>query len=92
MPETLIFRCPCCGQLAPIARLEEDAPFPLEKYLHIFGGKDKISEDEREARKGGGYRRGSGPGRMRYEQLEVDDELRELCNKRIEAISEGGQV
>ena len=90
MPETFLFRCRCCGQLAPIDRLEEEGPFPLESYRQTYGGKEKLSDEDREARKGTGFRRGSGRGRIDYEKLEVDEALRESFAKRIEEIAEGG--
>jgi len=91
MPETFLFRCRCCGQLAPVDRLEEEqGPFPLESYRQTYGGKEKLSDAEREARKGAGFRKGSGRGRINYEQLEVDAALRESFAKRIEEITEGG--
>ena len=89
MPETLLFRCPCCGQLAPIDRLEE-GPFPLEKHRQTYGGKTKLTDEERMERKGTGFRRGSGRGRMDYEQLEVDEALRESFARRIEEVTKGG--
>ncbi len=87
MPEQKIFRCPCCGQMSPRERLEEEGPFPLESYLQTYGGKEKLSDEERELRKGQPFRRGSGRGRIDYEQLEVDEELRELMDKRIEELT-----
>jgi len=91
MPETLVFRCQCCGQLAPIDRLEEEkGPFPLESYRQTFGGKEKLTDEEREARKGSGFRKGSGHGRIAYEKLEVDEALRESFARRLEEITEGG--
>jgi hypothetical protein len=88
MPEQYVFRCPCCGQMAPRERLDEGAgPFPLESFLQTFGGKAKLSDEERELRKGAGFRRGSGHGAMNYEQLEVDEELEALFRKRLEEIS-----
>ncbi len=84
MPETRVFSCPCCGQRAPQERLEGGTPpFPLEAFTHVFGGKVRMSEEMREARKGMPFQRGSGPGRMHYEDLDVTDELRENFARRI---------
>ncbi len=84
--ETELFRCPCCGQLAPQARLTEEGPFDLEAWLQTWGGKVKLTEADREARRGQGFRRGSAPGRIEYEQQVVSDELRELVKKRLSEI------
>lgn len=89
MPEQVWFRCPCCGQMAPIERLDEQiGAFPLEKHLQTFGGKIKLSDEEKELRKGAGYRRGSAPGGMEYEELEVDEELRSLFAQRLQEVLE----
>lgn len=87
MPETLVFRCPCCGQIAPQDRLGEGTePFPLESFLHVYGGKEKMSDADREARRGMGAQRGSGRGRMRYDDLDVSAALRANFARRIEEL------
>ncbi len=88
MPETPVFRCPCCGQIAPRDRLETPEPFPLEAFIHQFGGKDKLTDAEREARKLDPYRRGSGHGRMKYEPVDIDNDLQVLIKERVERVLE----
>ena len=88
--ETELFRCVCCGQLAPITRLTEEGPFPLEKWLQTYGGKRALSDEELEGMKGRTFRRGGGPGIIEYYPQEVTDELRALIEKRIKEIGKDG--
>lgn len=81
--ERLVFRCPCCGQISPADRLESDGPYPLEMFIQRWGGKRKLTDEERLARHGLPFRRGSAPGVIDYEPIEVSGELRLLFSKRL---------
>ena len=84
--ETEHFRCPLCGQHAPIERLDE-GPFSLEVYHKILGGKIRISEAERERRKGTGtFHRGSSPGDLQYPRFPTSPEVKEKTRRQLEAI------
>jgi len=85
---TEIFRCPCCGMRAPITRLTEEGPFPLEKWLQTYGGKRAFTDEERMTMKWTKFRRGGAPGNIEYIPQEVTEELRELVRKRLEELSE----
>ena len=88
--ESTHFKCPCCGQHAPIERLTQEGPFEFEIWVKKLGGKDKLSPEERERRKGHGFHRGSAPGRLDYHQVETDDEMESLIAERISELKEGG--
>jgi len=75
---------------APITRLTEAGPYPLEKWLQTFGGKRALSDEELAFMKGRTFRRGGGPGIIDYFPQEVTDELRELINKRLEEVKREG--
>lgn len=82
------FRCVLCGQHAPVERLKE-GPYSLEMFLKTLGGKRKLTEEEREARKGlGPFGRGSAPGRLDYEEIPVTDEVRAQVDERISQLSQ----
>ena len=85
--ETEVFRCRCCGQIAPVVRLTEEGPFPLERKLQTFGGKRKLTDEQREARRGRPFKRGGAPGIIDYQELDMSDELVALFEKRIEELS-----
>jgi len=72
--------------MAPRDRLETPDPFPLEGYVQTYGGKVKLTEEDRMARRGLPSYRGSAPGKIDYTQIEVDPELEDMVNRRIEAI------
>lgn len=87
MPETVLqFVCPCCGMHAPLTHLSEKGPYELQMYLKTLGGKIKLSEADRELRKGQGFRRGSAPGSLEYEEVEVTSELQEMMRRRLKEI------
>jgi hypothetical protein len=73
---------------APIERVLEEGPFTLQMFLKTLGGKRKLSPEERELRKGLGFRRGSGTGRLDYEQIPMTDELREAVARRIQELAQ----
>jgi hypothetical protein len=84
--EVLQFRCPCCGQHAPIERITEEGPFEFEVFVKTLGGKRKLSEDERKARRGQRFPRGSGPGRLDYEPTRTLKSHRDALNKRLQEL------
>jgi len=82
------FLCPCCGMHAPLDRLYTEEPFELLQFRKTLGGKKKLTEAEREARKGEPFRRGSAHGTLNYEKAELTDEVREQFRIRIGEIAE----
>ena len=88
MKERLVIRCPCCGQIAPADRLGSDGTYPLEVYIHHWGGKRAFTDDEREDRKGKSFKRGSAPGLMFYEKIEIPAQIADLFKKRATALIE----
>jgi hypothetical protein len=52
-------------------------------FIQRWGGKRKLTDDERLARHGLPFRRGSAPGVIDYEPIEVSGELRLLFSKRL---------
>lgn len=86
--ESIHFRCPCCGQHAPIERLTEEGPFELALFEKILGGKRKLTTEEREERKGGFFLRGSAPGSLEYEEVPLTKEVVDLMAKRLTELVE----
>lgn len=78
------FRCPVCGQHAPLARLDTAEPFIFRLFKKMLGGKLKMSEEEREARKGMGFSRGSARGALTYEDIPMQDDARNKLIARLE--------
>ena len=78
--ETFWFKCPCCGQHAPIGRLDEP-PGELEVYLKSLGGKVSLSESEKKDMNIKG--RGRAPGSMSYEEIDVPAEITEKFNRKL---------
>jgi hypothetical protein len=81
--ESQHFRCPCCGQHAPVERLTEEGPFEPALYEKSLGGKRKLTPEDREARKGKGFRRGSGPGLLDYNEVPMTPEIQDALARRI---------
>ncbi len=81
------FRCPCCGQHAPIERLREEGPFVLGEFTKQMMGHRKLTEEEREQRRGLKLGRGSGPGKIDYPPVELSDELKELYAQRLKELT-----
>jgi len=86
--ETEHFVCPCCGMHAPTERVLEEGPFVLEMFRKILGGKVKLTDAEKELRKGLGFRQGSGTGRLDYDKIPLTDEVREAVEKRIAELAQ----
>jgi len=84
------FSCPVCGMHAPVDRLYTEAPFLFRMYRKIPGGKRKLTDAQREERRGGDFKRGSAPGALEYEEIPMDDELRPQLEARLEDIRDGG--
>ena len=85
MKERLRFRCPCCGMIADVDRLNGEGPYELELFIQRFGGKVKLTDDEKEDRRDGPFRRGSARGFIEYEKVEDGrfEELKTQIEKRI---------
>ncbi len=77
MGKEIVFRCPCCGQISPIARLEESEPYKAELFLKEFGGKKRLTLEDRRERHGKSYS-GSASGIIKYTSLTSDEELSQL--------------
>ena len=88
MKERLRFRCPCCGMIADVDRLNGEGPYELELFIQRFGGKVKLTEDEWKDRKDKPFRRGSARGFIEYEKIEDGrlEELKTQIDKRIKEI------
>lgn len=85
----VVIRCPCCGMVAPIERLEEDGPFPFEQTTRRFGGKIKLTEAQREWRKFEPMGRGSGHGKIDYDPWEEPaPEVKEAMARRVARVQE----
>lgn len=82
------FRCPLCAMWAPVERLTEEGPFALKSRRVVGGGSLPLTTEEREARKGRHFKKGSGKPIFNDKIEEPTDELRALVNKRIEELSE----
>ena len=59
MIEKLRFRCPCCGMIADLDRLNTDQPYKIQIFSQKFGG--KVAGDQ----KG----RGKAKGLMKYTNI-----------------------
>ena len=84
--EILQFRCPMCGQHAPIERITEEGPFEFEVFVKTLGGKRKLTEEDRKARRGQHFRRGSGPGRLDYEPTRTLKIHQDAMNQRLQEL------
>ncbi len=78
------FRCPVCGQHAPLDRLDSPEPFIFGLFRKIVGGKRKLTEAEREARRGMSFSQGSAPGLLSYEGIPMQSEAKELLITRLQ--------
>lgn len=87
MPEKLRFRCPCCGMVADVSNLETSEPYQLEAFLEKYGGKRRLTKEDRQARKGLRLGSGSAPGIIEYQDIDVTDELKGLLGERIAELS-----
>lgn len=89
--ETYHFSCPVCGMHAPVDRLYTEEPFLFRMFRKLLGGKIKLTEAEREARRGTIYeKQGSGHGGLEYDEVDMDEEVRHQLEVRLEEIAEGG--
>lgn len=82
-----VFRCPCCGQYAPIERLDE-APFKIEGLKAVPGGKRPRSEAEKLDRS---YKKishqGSAMGRVELTKIAVSPATIEKIKDRIKILA-----
>ena len=84
-----VFRCPCCGMVAPVDRLEETEPFPFEQTTRRFGGKEKLTDEEREWRDRERLGRGSGHGKIEYDPwAEPAPEEKKALVRRVAQVQE----
>ena len=84
---TTWFLCPICGMHAPVMRLREEGPFDLGEYTRQIKGKRKLTEEEREQRRGLKLGRGSAPGKIVYDPIELSGELKGLFAKRLKELT-----
>ena len=80
--ETLHISCPFCGMHAPVERITKEGPFALGLFKKTIGGKRKLTPEEREARKGHFFLRGSAPPILIYDPLPITDEVSEAAERR----------
>jgi len=83
MPEVIRIRCPVCGSLPELDRVEELGDVQVEVFLQKFGGKRPLGPG---AIKGKG--KGSNPGYMEYINITGDSpelvkQVTKLFKKRI---------
>lgn len=90
MKEILRCRCPMCGMMPEVERFDGDQPYPLELFLQFLGGKVKLTDEQRRARKGKPFKRGSAPGYISYHKLDGNqlEQLRQLVLKRAKQIAD----
>jgi hypothetical protein len=82
------FRCPLCGQHAPVDRVMTDEPFELQQFRLKFGGKRKLTEEQKLDRRRKEVYRGSAPGYVDYQPVRLSAKLRSLVTKRIQQLND----
>ena len=80
--EVLQFRCPCCGQHAPMVRITNEGPFEFEVFQKTLGGKRKLTDEERKNRRGQRRGKGSAPGVIGYESIPTQPKYKDAIAKR----------
>lgn len=80
--ESLHFRCPCCGQHAPIARITSEGPFKFGLFIKTLGGKRELTEEEHNARRGRRRGKGSAPGLLIYQSTPMQKKYEDAIAKR----------
>lgn len=81
------FTCPCCGMKAPIERLTQGGPYEFEMFLQEYGGKRPLTPEERVARRGRRFGRGSAAGLMEWHPTRTLVRHRNALNKRLKEIA-----
>ncbi len=81
MIEKIRFRCPCCGLMADLDRLDRNQPYKIQVFSQKFGG--KVAGD----RKG----RGKAKGLMKYTNItrmsvDVVREIEEMVERVYQSI------
>lgn len=84
--EVFQFRCPMCGQHAPVERLSDEGPFEFQIFRKTLGGKRELTDAERKARRGQRYPRGSGPGKLDYEPSRTLKRHQDALARRIQQL------
>ena len=84
------FSCPVCGMHAPTERLYTEEPFEFKMFKKTLGGKIKLSDADRERRRGSAFRRGSAHGSLEYEEIEISAEVRNQLAVRLDEVIQGG--
>jgi len=83
------FHCPLCGMVANVEQLDTPQPYELDEAIQQFGGKEKLTEEMRIARRRKEGYRGSGPGRMSYTKWKkATRDLRDLVTRRISQLKD----
>jgi hypothetical protein len=77
------FTCPCCGQKAPLTRLTKGGPYEFEMWNEEWGGKMPLTEDERIARRGQRFGRGSAPGNIKWSPAKILKRHRDAIANRL---------
>jgi len=73
--------------VADVSNLETSEPYQLEAFLEKYGGKRRLTKEDRQARKGLRLGSGSAPGIIEYQDIDVTDELKGLLGERIAELS-----
>ena len=93
MKEVLRFRCPLCGMLPEVNRVNWDNPYEVKIYLQRIGGSVSLLSLEEKQRQAPLERRGRGrpkkqkkiKGLITYEEIGGDrvEEVKQQINSRI---------
>jgi hypothetical protein len=87
--QSLHFRCPCCGQHAPIERILEEGPFEFQVFEKKLGGKLALTSEDRRRLRGQRSGRGKAAGILQYDEVRTLKEHRAAIDKRIKELSKG---
>lgn len=86
------FVCPCCGMHAPVERLTAEGPFEFKMFHKTAGGKLKLTEEDRRARRGMRFPPGSAHGKLQYEETRILTRVRNALVRRIRVLAEKGSA
>lgn len=92
MKEILRFRCPCCGLMPEVERVDWEHPYPVRVYRQTIGGSERVQSIEEIQRGIPLTERGRGrprkvkriKGNIRYE--DITDTEPAISNKIIKKI------
>ncbi len=90
MARRIRVRCPCCGMIANLENFEHEDEYPQEAFVETYGGKRKLTPEDRKARRGLKLGQGSAPGKIEYTPTPFTLRIRQLIKQRLK-IAGGGQ-